>query len=194
MNICLYFGSFNPIHNGHLHIARQALQQRQSDEVWLVVSPLNPFKKNDHLAAEEHRLRMAELACAGENSIRVCDVEFHLPRPSYTIDTIKSLHTKNPEHTFQIVIGEDNLVGFDGWKDFRVLLSLVELIVYPRTSSRPTIPHALEAFTSRIHFLSGDLIPVSATDIRNKIERGVSIDGLAPPEVIAYIKHHNLFS
>jgi nicotinate-nucleotide adenylyltransferase len=194
MKTALYFGSFNPIHNGHLHVARQALEQQQLDELWLVVSPQNPFKENRDLASEEHRLRMAQLACANENHIRVCDIEFGLPRPSFTIDTVRELIAINPNRSFQLIIGEDNLPGFNRWKEFEALLNLVELVVYPRTNATPTIPGFLEPFKKRIQFLTGDLVDISATDIRAQVHREESISGLTHPTVIEYIKKNNLYS
>ncbi len=193
MKIGLYFGSFNPIHNGHIHVAHQALEQQQQDEVWLIVSPQNPFKENHELAPEEHRLHMARLACANQNNIRVSDIEFGLPKPSFTIDTIRTLCTQHPEHTFQLIIGEDNVGAFERWKEFETLLRLVELVVYPRTFVSPEIPSALQPFKTRIHFLSGQLIDVSATSIREKVRFSESIDGLIPQDVIDYIAQHNLY-
>jgi nicotinate-nucleotide adenylyltransferase len=193
MKIGLYFGSFNPIHNGHLHVATQALRQQQLDEVWLVVSPQNPFKENSELAPEEHRLRMSQLACAEQSNIKVCDIEFGLPKPSYTIDTLRVLSEKNPQHTFQLIIGEDNLAGFERWKEFGSLLQLVELVVYPRTSAIPEIPPAIEPFKSRIHFLCGELVNISATEIRNRIRCAESIRDLTDVRVADYIAEHKLY-
>jgi len=194
MNIGLYFGSFNPIHNGHLHVALQALQQQPLDEVWLVVSPQNPFKENSGLAAEEHRLRMAQLACANQSNIRVSDVEFGMPKPSYTIDTLQALSGEHPKHRFQLIVGEDNLSKFDQWKDFDLLLKEFGVIVYPRTSAVPEIPPVLVPFQTRIHFLGGELIDFSATEIRSKIRHGESIHDLVDAHVADYIKQHHLYN
>jgi nicotinate-nucleotide adenylyltransferase len=193
MNIGLYFGSFNPIHNGHLQVAQQTLLQRHLDEVWLVVSPQNPFKENSDLAHEEHRLQMATLACEGEKHVQVCNIEFGLPRPSYTVDTIRALIKKHPEHTFHLIIGEDNLEAFERWKEFEALLTLVELVVYPRNNAKPTTPYSLEALKERVHFLHGELIDISATDIRNKARHNKSIEGLTPPNVIEYICANGIY-
>jgi nicotinate-nucleotide adenylyltransferase len=193
MTICLYFGSFNPIHNGHLHVARHALAQQQADEVWLVVSPQNPFKHTFDLAPESDRLHMAQLACASENNIRVCDIEFGLPKPSYTIDTVQALLKKHPDYSFQLLIGEDNLVDFHRWKKFGDLLQWVELVVYPRKNERPVLTPELEPFKSRIHFLGGDLVNISATEIRSLIQHGKSLEGLTSPRVIEYIEKNNLY-
>jgi len=194
MKTALYFGSFNPIHNGHLHVARQALEQQQLYELWLVVSPQNPFKENSELASEEHRLHMAQLACANENHIRICDIEFSLPRPSFTIDTVRELIEINPNRAFQLIIGEDNLPEFNRWKEFEALLNLVDLLVYPRTNTTHTIPDFLEPFKKRIQFLNGDLVNISATDIRGKVHHEESITGLTHPMVIEYIEKNKLYS
>jgi nicotinate-nucleotide adenylyltransferase len=193
MTIGLYFGSFNPIHNGHLHVAHQALKQQNLNEVWFVVSPQNPFKENDDLAPEDHRLRMAQLACAGERNILVCDIEFDLPKPSYTVDTIRALCEKHPEHTFQLIIGEDNLSAFNRWKEFEALLGLVEVIVYPRTNATPALPRSLEDYYRRIHFLTGALIDISATHVRELVHSNQSIQGLAPSIVVSYIEKTALY-
>jgi nicotinate-nucleotide adenylyltransferase len=192
MKIGLYFGSFNPIHNGHLHVARAALLQQHRDEVWFVISPQNPFKENEGLAPEKDRLRMAELACDGQRGIRVSDIEFGLP--SYTINTIQAIREKHPEHSFQLIIGEDNLEGLHRWKEFDALLSLVEVVVYLRAPEKPMLPHYLEPYKERIFFLAGELVPISATDIRTKLHESKSIDGLTPTGVIEYIQKNGLYA
>jgi nicotinate-nucleotide adenylyltransferase len=193
MNIGLYFGSFNPIHNGHLHVANQALQQCFSDQVWFVVSPHNPFKESKLLADENQRLHMAQLACSGKTNLYISDIEFTLPRPSYTIDTIRALIQKHPEHLFHLIIGEDNLMAFDRWKTFDMLLELAELLVYPRTHKTPTLRVSLTPYEARIHFLSGELVDISATDIRMRVHRGESITDLTPPQVARYILENSIY-
>ena len=193
MKIGLYFGSFNPIHNGHLHVARQALQQLQLDWVWLVVSPQNPFKENHELAPHHHRLAMVELACGDEENISASDIEFNMPLPSFTIHTVKELLSKHPEYSFHLIIGEDNLLVFDRWKDYEELLRLTHLIVYPRESATPQIPNALLTQADRIHFLEGELVSVSATEIRKQVKQGSSIIGLTPDSVAHYIQANKLF-
>lgn len=193
MKIALYFGSFNPIHNGHLRVAHETLRQQKPDEVWFVVSPQNPFKENLELAPEEDRLRMAQLACSHQENIRVCDIEFGLTRPSFTVDTLSALRKKHPEYTFQLIMGEDNLEGLHRWKEYERLLALVEVIVYPRTSEAPVVPGTLGSFVGRIHFLTGELIAISATDIRDRIRAATTIEGLTTPEVIEYIEKNKLY-
>jgi nicotinate-nucleotide adenylyltransferase len=193
MNIGLYFGSFNPIHNGHLHVAHQVINQQRADEVWFVVSPQNPFKAQSELAPEEHRLSMAQLACADEKNIHVCDVEFGLPKPSFTIDTVRTLSEKHPEHSFQLIIGADNLSEFARWKEWGALLALVEVIVYPRFTATPSLPVELKVHASRIHFLAGSLMDISATDIREKTRHSQPIQGLTPAVVVEYIERVGLY-
>jgi nicotinate-nucleotide adenylyltransferase len=194
MKVGLYFGSFNPIHNGHLHVARQAIKQLQLDRVWLIVSPQNPFKDNQGLALQEHRLTMVELACNDEENISASDIEFNMPLPSFTINTVKELLDKHPGYSFHLIIGEDNLLVFDRWKDYKELLRLTQIIVYPREHVAPHIPDALRTQADRIHFLKGELMPVSATEIRSLIKKGSSIMGLTTNAVARYIQENNLFA
>jgi nicotinate-nucleotide adenylyltransferase len=194
MKVGLYFGSFNPIHNGHLHVATEALNQIPLDSIWLVVSPQNPFKDNLGLAPQQHRLAMAELACVNEENISATDIEFSMPLPSFTVNTVKELLSKHPDYSFHLIIGEDNLLDFDRWKDYEELLKLTHLIVYPRESISPHVPEALRAFSDRIHFLRGELMPVSATEIRSLIKTSSSIVGLTPDTVAHYIQANNLYA
>jgi len=194
MKVGLYFGSFNPMHSGHLHVAKQALKQLQLDCVWLIVSPQNPFKANHALAPQHHRIAMAELACLHEKNISASDIEFSMPLPSFTINTVKKLLEKHPDYSFHLIIGEDNLLVFDRWKNYEELLKLTRLIVYPRERATPQIPIALQSQADRIHFLEGELLPVSATEIRNLVKTGSSIVGLTPDAVAHYIQANNLYA
>jgi nicotinate-nucleotide adenylyltransferase len=193
MRIGLYFGSFNPIHTGHMQIAKQALRQEALDGVWFVVSPQNPFKENHQLAPEHHRVAMAQLACVHEAAIEVNTIELELPRPSYTIHTLRTLIQQHPETHFYLIIGEDNLPSFHLWKDYTAILSLVELLVYPRSETRQDLPINLAPFQDRIHWLKGELLPVSATEIRSSIAEGKSISGKIATAVIDYIEKHQLY-
>lgn len=190
----LYFGSFNPIHYGHIQIAELAREQMKLDEVWFIVSPRNPFKENTELADEEHRLQMVRMACSQLDNIAVSEIEFQLPKPSYTIYTLRELMKEFPETVFHIIIGEDNLVSFHQWKEYEALLDLAKLIVYPRLNAAPSIPKQLEKYSGRICFLSGRLLSISATDIREKIKMGETIEGLTPSDVTQYIEANNLFA
>jgi nicotinate-nucleotide adenylyltransferase len=193
MRIGLYFGSFNPIHLGHIQLAKQALLQGKLDKIWLIVSPQNPFKETHQLASEHHRVAMAQLACAQEAAIEVNTIELELPRPSYTIHTLRTLLQQHPETRFYLIIGEDNLPSFPLWKDYTAILSLVELLVYPRSETPQDLPTNLTPFHDRIHRLKGELLPVSATEIRSSIAEGQSVSGKVNPAVLDYIEKHHLY-
>lgn len=192
--IGLYFGSFNPIHNGHIHVARQAVLQFKLDQVWIIVSPQNPFKENNALAPEHHRLQMARLACQAYDFLRVSDIEFSLPRPSFSITTLMAIQEQFPQNNYFLIVGEDNLSMFHLWKDFEKLLETAPLIVYPRANELSSLPQPLNEYQNRIHVLKGDLVNVSATEIRNIIHEGKSAKDLTPDTVIRYISANHLYA
>ncbi len=130
--IGLFFGSFNPIHVGHLIIAKYMCNFTELDEVWFVISPQNPFKEKKSLGNMYDRLEMVNLAIEGEDKLRASDIEFNLPQPSYTVDTLIHLREKYPNKEFILIMGEDNLQGFSKWKNADVILRDYKLIVYPR--------------------------------------------------------------
>jgi nicotinate-nucleotide adenylyltransferase len=135
MKIGLYFGSFNPIHVGHLIVANIMANSPDLDQVWFVVSPQNPFKKSKTLLHEFDRFDMVEKAIADNPKLKVSDIEFAMPKPSYTIDTLARFTEKYPNHTFKLIIGEDNLAAFPNWKNFDKILEFYGLLVYPRPNS-----------------------------------------------------------
>lgn len=190
-NIILYFGSFNPVHNGHTAVAGYVLERRLCDELWLVVSPSNPLKINTELASGEDRLRMAEIAVAEQlhsGNARVCDVEFHLPTPSYTIDTLRYLSGKFPTHTFSILMGADIMAEFNRWKEYKEILNNYKVYIYPRGG------YALGDYEGKVTFL-GDapMWDYSSTDIRKALEEGRSVENLVSPGVLKYIEEHELW-
>src|ERR1700712_2339106 len=132
MKIGLYFGSFNPIHIGHCIIANHFVQNTYLDKVWLVVSPQNPFKESGNLLNEYHRLHLVKLGTEDEPGLKASDIEFHLPRPSYTIDTLTYLKEKHPEHEFSIILGSDGLQNLHKWKNAAILVKNHRLYVYQR--------------------------------------------------------------
>ena len=134
MKIAVYSGSFNPVHNGHLSVARAALAEG-FDEVWLVISPQNPHKNEEELWPFEDRLKMVEMAIKNHPQLKASDCENYLPRPSYTINTLKFLKEKFPRHQFRLLIGQDNLMKFHKWKDYQQIIDSFGLIVYPRSSA-----------------------------------------------------------
>ncbi|WP_034059224.1 nicotinate (nicotinamide) nucleotide adenylyltransferase, partial [Lacinutrix jangbogonensis] len=134
MNIGLYFGSFNPIHIGHLIIANQLVENSDLDQIWFVVTPHNPFKKKSTLLDNFQRLEMVYLATKDYNKLKESNIEFNLPQPNYTINTLTYLQEKHPEHQFSLIMGEDNLKSFHKWKNYEVILENHNIYVYPRIS------------------------------------------------------------
>lgn len=183
MKIGLYFGSFNPIHKGHLAIARYMLENSYCDEIWLVVSPQSPFKERETLAPDPDRLAMAEMGVKDERlgeKVKICDIEMSMPRPSWSIDTIKALKTKYPHHSFALIMGEDNLKGFDRWKDHEEIRRLAEILVYPREGTEEGI-------------LKAPLLNYNSTEIRELARKGENINVYVTGSVEAYIKERGIY-
>ena len=187
--IGLYFGSFNPIHIGHLLVATHIKEAAQLDEVWFIVSPQNPFKQNNELADEQHRLQMVRLAVEAVDGFKVSDIEFQLEKPSYTHITLKTLTQQFPELTFSIIIGEDNLAKFYEWKEADWILNNYEVLVYNRqTAEKERTTH-----DARLTALSLPLFDMSSTAIRKRILNNQSIRYFVPENVEQYIWFHKLF-
>jgi nicotinate-nucleotide adenylyltransferase len=185
LRIGLFFGSFNPIHIGHLVIADVMVDQTDLNEVWFVVSPQNPFKSSNSLLHEFDRLKMVELAVADNFKFRATDVEFNMPKPSYTADTLAYLSDKYPEHEFILIIGEDNLVHFHKWKNHEAILENHGLYVYPRpqvNKSKIKVSH------DNIKYVDSPMLDISATFIRNAIKYEHSFQYLLPQTVSDYIR------
>ena len=183
MKIGLFFGSFNPIHIGHLIIAETMAQSDELEQVWFVVSPHNPFKKKRNLLHEFDRLHMVRLAIADNPQFNVTDVEFRMPQPSYTVDTMVYLSEKYPQHRFRLIIGQDNLKHFPRWKNHEALLDHHGLLVYPR-------PHASETELlahPNVCMVEAPEVEISATFIRQAVRQERSIRYLVHPEVADYI-------
>ena len=179
MEVGLFFGSFNPIHIGHMIIAQTVFESTGIEELWFVVSPQNPFKRNKSLLHEFDRLDLVEMAIRENPKFKTCDVEFHMPKPSYTIDTLILLSEKHPNCRFRLIMGEDNLLHFNKWKNSQQILEHFGLIVYPRPGQ---IDVKLDA-TDNIEFVKSPLLDISATFIRNAIKEGRSIKYLVPESV-----------
>lgn len=182
--IGLFFGSFNPIHVGHLIIANTMAYQTDLDEVWFVVSPQNPFKKNKSLLHEFDRLTLVEKAISANYKLKATDIEFHLSKPSYTIDTLTVLAEKYPQHQFVLLMGEDNLVQFEQWKNYDKILEYYQLYVYPRPN---TGEHSFKNHP-KVKFIPAPLLDISATYIRKCIKEGYPIQYLVADEVAEYIR------
>lgn len=188
MNIGLFFGSFNPVHNGHLIIASHIAMYTDLDEVWMVVSPQNPFKESAALLNQNHRYFMLSEALEGERRIRVSNIEFGLPKPSYTIDTLAYLKEKHPEHRFHIIVGSDSYQNMEKWKNGDMILREYPVIVYKRPGFNITETHG-----RNIHVTDAPLLEISSTRIRQMIREGKSIRYLVPEVVRKEIENYGYY-
>ncbi|UOG74310.1 nicotinate (nicotinamide) nucleotide adenylyltransferase [Hymenobacter tibetensis] len=175
----LLFGSFNPIHTGHLILAQYMATHTDLTEVWLVVSPQSPYKVNQELLPEQDRLSLVAAAIAGNHLLRAIDLEFQLPKPNFTITTLDVLKRQHPELDFVLLMGGDNLVGLAGWKDSARIQQEFDIYVYPRPGS-VTSP---DTHNSRVQLVQAPLLDISATFVRNSIQAGKSIRYLVPEAV-----------
>jgi nicotinate-nucleotide adenylyltransferase len=189
MKIGLFFGSFNPIHIGHMIIANSMLEYTDLENIWFVVSPQNPFKKTSNLLHELDRLDMVRLSISYNYKMKVSDVEFAMPKPNYTIDTLVYIQDKNPNDEFVLIIGEDNLGQFTKWKNHEKILEYFHLYVYPRPNSDKSdlINHP------KVKIVNAPLLDISATYIRNAVREGKSIQYLVTPEVEVFIKQKKFY-
>jgi nicotinate-nucleotide adenylyltransferase len=194
MKIGLYFGSFNPIHVGHLIVGNTMVEHTDLQQVWYIVSPQNPLKKREDLLHEFDRLNMVELAIASNPNMRVSDVEFNLPRPSYTIDTLTYLQEKHPQHQFALIIGEDNLVSLPKWKNYEAILEYFSLYVYPRiVADNARVRKAELREHAKVKFVDAPLLDISATFIRRSVQNHLSIAYLVHEAVEEYIKQKKFY-
>lgn len=185
----LFFGSFNPIHIGHLVIANYMANHTDLDEVWLVVSPHNPLKRKDSLVNMYDRLEMVNLAIEKAENIRSSTIEFSLPQPSYTIDTLTHLKEKHPEKRFVLIMGSDNLATFNKWKNYELLLRDYRIYVYPR----PGFEAGKWADHPAITITDTPLMEFSATFIRNAVKAGKNIRYFVPDAVLDFIEGKGLY-
>ena len=183
--IGLFFGSFNPIHIGHLILANYILENSDMQELWFIVSPQNPFKEKKSLLKDHNRLDMVQLAIRNYPKMRASNVEFSLPVPSYTIDTLTYLQEKHPEISFSLIMGEDNLASLHKWKNYELLLEKHQVIVYPRLFGEEKTSDYLQH--ENIHQVTAPIIELSATEIRNMIKEGKNVRPMLPPEVFEYL-------
>jgi len=190
-HIGLFGGSFNPVHTGHLILANHIRQVAGLEEVWFVLSPLNPLKDTpEELAPDEFRMAMLELATNPAEGLEPCRVEMCLPRPSYTINTLRYLDREYGENEFSLIIGADSFLNFERWKDFDEIIRLTRHIyVYPRYGYQ--LP---EVSPEGFEFIKAPLIEISSTDIRNKVRAGVDISFLVTDNVNRYIRKHKLYT
>jgi nicotinate-nucleotide adenylyltransferase len=180
MKIGLLFGSFNPIHIGHLAVANYMAEFTDLQQIWLVVSPHNPLKEKKSLADEKKRLMQVKKVIGKSRKVKVSDVEFLLPQPSYTINTLEVLNKKYPQHKFVLIMGLDNLVSFHKWKDYKKILKMMELYVYPRKVPLNKGGNRVLLNHPNITFFNAPLMNISSTFIREQMKKGKDVRYLIP--------------
>ena len=189
MKIGLYFGSFNPIHNGHLIIANHIVQNTDLNQVWFIISPQNPFKRSATLLNEYHRLYLAQVSIEDEPSLKASDIEFRLPKPSYTIDTLTYLQEKYPSHEFYVIMGSDSYQNLPAWKNADQLIKKYPIIVYERPGFKTEKIYE----GSKTNVLDAPLLQISSTHIREMIREGKSIRYLVPEKVRMEIEQNGYY-
>lgn len=195
METGLFFGSFNPVHAGHMIIANYIAEYSALKEIWFVVSPQNPLKSKDTLLDDRDRLYMVQLAIGDDSRFRVTDIEFKLPRPSYTIDTLAYLKERYPERSFSLIMGEDNLYTLDKWKNAEELVKRHRIIVYPRLnpgirSNKKLSDILAMADVARVN---APVIEISGTFIRKAISQGRDVSWFVPAAVWKYIREMHYY-
>ena len=191
MKIGLYFGTFNPIHVGHLTIANHMVEHSDMDQVWFVVTPLSPFKKKSSLLENHHRLEMVYRATNDYLNLKPSNIEFHLPEPNYTINTLVHLYEKYPEHKFALIMGEDNLKSFHKWKNYELILENHHIYVYPRLSEGKVESRFNDH--PKIIKVDAPIMQLSSTFIRNEIKAGRNIRPMLPEPVWLYLDEMNFY-
>jgi nicotinate-nucleotide adenylyltransferase len=191
MKIGLYFGTFNPIHIGHLIIANHMAEHSDLNEIWMVVTPHNPLKQKSTLLNDHHRLEMVYLATKEYTKIKPSDIEFKLPQPNYTINTLFHLQEKYPQHEFALIMGEDNLNSLHKWKNYEVILQNHNIYVYPRLN----LGEINEQFINhpKIHRVGAPVIELSSTFIRESIKNKKIVAPMLPEKVWEYVEHNNFY-
>ncbi|MCL4131438.1 UNVERIFIED_CONTAM: hypothetical protein GTU68_059060 [Idotea baltica] len=191
MKVGLYFGSFNPIHIGHLVIANYMAEHSDLEQIWFVVTPHNPFKKKASLLDNHQRLEMVYRATKDYKKLKPSDIEFSLPQPSYTINTLTYLQEKYPKKVFSLIMGEDNLKSFHKWKNYELILENHHIYVYPRISNG----HIETQFDGheKIHTVNAPIMELSSTYIRNAIKDGVNVKPMLPEHVWEYLDTMNFY-
>ena len=187
----LFFGTFNPVHVGHLILANHLLQYSDVDEIWMVVTPHNPFKKKSSLLNNHHRYEMVWNLCEDYPGLKPSDIEFNLPQPNYTVSTLAHLEEKYPDYAFSLIMGEDNLKSFPKWKNYEVILERHQILVYPRFSEG-VVEKILEDHP-KITRIKAPRIEISSTFIRKAIKEGKDVRPLLPVGVWRYIDQMNFY-
>jgi nicotinate-nucleotide adenylyltransferase len=189
MKTGLFFGSFNPIHIGHLALANYMVEFTDLEELWFVVSPHNPLKDRNTLLDGDQRLRMVQLAIENDLRLKVSDIEFTLPQPSYTIHTLDSLAKKFPEREFVIIMGSDGLATFKHWKDYKRLVENYKRYIYPRPDTAPRLLKEVE----NASIVNAPLMDISSTSIRQAIAGGRDVRHFVPDKVWQYITSNKCY-
>lgn len=187
--VALFGGSFNPIHIGHLALANYICEEQWVDELWFLLTPENPLKQHKNQLDEHVRLEMVQAAIKGYHKFKASDFEFHLPRPSYTINTLKALNENYPEYEFHLVIGADNWVAFDQWKSYKEILANFHILIYPRNGY--TIDS--DSLPPNVQFIETPQIEVSSTFIRESLKKKMDIRYFLHAEVYTYIQNNKLY-
>ena len=195
MKIGLYFGTFNPIHIGHMIIANHVAEYSGLNQIWMVVTPHNPLKIKDTLLDDYKRLQLVFLATEEYTKIKPSDIEFKLPQPNYTINTLVHLQEKFPKHIFSLIMGEDNLKSLHKWKNYEVILQNHEIYVYPRFDGIGKLAKQNSEFANnpKIHVIDAPIVEISSTFIRENIKKKKNVRPLLPSKVWEYIDHNNFY-
>ena len=191
MKIGLYFGTFNPIHIGHLIIANHMAEHSDLDQIWFVVTPHNPFKKKSSLLDDFQRLEMVYRATQDYTKLKPSDIEFNLPQPNYTINTLVHLQEKHPDYAFSLIMGEDNLKSFHKWKNYELILENHHIYVYPRIS-KDRVETQFDGHKN-IHVIDAPIMELSSTFIRKSIKAGKNVQPMLPQHVWEYLDEMNFY-
>ena len=190
--IGLFFGSFNPIHNDHLKLASFFYKNADLDLIWFLITPQNPWKKTTNLLDESERFKIVSQALASHPKFEVNSIEFQLPKPSYTYTTLTKLKKQYPEKVFKLILGADNLISFDKWKNYDKILNEFELLIYPRKTNESVPKKFLEH--SNIFWSKAPNLIISSSEIRKKIREGYDVSTQIPIKSWEYIKKNNFYS
>jgi len=188
--IGLFFGTFDPVHNGHLRIAKYITEEKLADKVWLVVTPENPIKVGRKISSFNHRFNMAKIATEKYDNIMPSDLEVNLKKPNYTIDTLEYISNKLRDIEFSLIIGEDNYKIFDTWKDYKKILSKYKIFIYPR---KGTLKESLHIINENAMYIGGPRIDLSSTNIRKIVSKKSDPKDLISTKVMKYINSNKLY-
>ena len=197
-NIGLFFGTFNPIHIGHLILGNFMAQLPEIDQVWFVVTPKNPFKAKDSLLADIHRLALVNEAVDSNPLLESSNIEFGLSQPNYTVNTLAVLTEKYPDKKFTLIMGEDNLRGFHKWKNYQVILDNHEILVYPRVyteNEKPVVSEKIEELLAhpKVSLIDAPLMKISSSTIREMLAKGKNVQYILPSKVYKYLSEMNFY-